>query len=139
MKQVGRVVEVRDGTAYVLVRRASACGENCAHCKGGCAPTNLRANAANTAGAAVGDMVTIETADGAVLRSAALVYVMPLVVMLACYLIADALAHITAVSIIVSIIGLAGSFFILRAVDKRMAPKPEITAVIGRETEQTGK
>lgn len=133
MTQVGKVTAVYGGVATVEVRRASACGENCAQCRGGCSPTKHSATAKNTAGAAAGDMVRIETPDSAVLRSAMLVYFLPIIILFICYGIAQVLFKYTAVSVLAGLFGLCAGFFILRAVDRKNAPIPEITEIIHME------
>ncbi|MBR5156399.1 MAG: SoxR reducing system RseC family protein [Clostridia bacterium] len=130
MTQTGRVVSVSGSLARVEVRRASACGENCAMCKGGCMPTKHIATVKNAAGAKAGDMVRIDTSDKDVLKSALLVYFLPVLILFVCYGIAFAVSCSKMIAIVVGILGLASGFFILRAVDKKIAPMPEITKVL---------
>ena len=136
MVQIGRVDSVSDDTAVVFVRRASACGENCAMCKGGCMPTQHRAKVKNTAGAQPGDLVRIETADAAVLRSACLVYLLPILILFLCYGVVFALTQSGLYAAIAALAGLAAGFFLLRAVDRKTAPVPEIVRVLKREREE---
>lgn len=128
MTQIGKVVSVSGAMAQVEVRRASACGENCAMCKGGCMPTKHVATAKNSAGAKTGDMVKIETADSAVLKSACLVYILPLIILFVCYGVALAVSKSNTIAAIAGILGLGIGFFALRAADKKTAPVPEIVA-----------
>lgn len=137
MKQIGTVVSVSGDTAVVEVRRASACGENCAQCKGGCAPAEHRAVVKNTAGAVCGDRVRIELADSAVLKSACMVYLLPIFVMFLCLGLAEAIAENAAVSVFAAVLGLAVSFLLLRTVDRKVAKTPEITEIIYREREES--
>lgn len=133
MTQIGKVTAVSGCMATVEVRRASACGENCAQCRGGCSPTKHRAAVKNTAGADVGDMVQIETPDGVVLKSALLVYFLPIVILFICYGIVQVLFEHTAVSILAGLFGLCAGFLILRTVDRKSAPIPEVTEIIHKE------
>lgn len=83
MREAGVVISCDGTRAEVTVLRHSACGENCASCKGGCAPTKTVITAENTAGAKPGDKVLMEMSDKKALGAAAIVYILPLVLMLA--------------------------------------------------------
>lgn len=133
MKQIGTVVEVNEDKATVAVRRASACGENCAMCKGECAPTLHKAQVLNSAAAECGDLVRIETADTAVLKSAFLVYFLPLVILFLCYGVAFSVSKNGATATIAALLGLGAAFFLLRALDRKNAPLPEITKILKKE------
>lgn len=137
MTQIGQVEKATGNQATVLVRRASACGENCAHCKGACTPTAHRARVDNPIGAKKGDLVKIETPDGVVLRSAILVYIVPIAVMFAAFALVYTLTANGDFGILAAFLGLAAGFFGLRAIDRRIAPKPVITHIIGKEGEES--
>ena len=130
MTQTGRVVSLSGHLAKIEVRRASACGENCAMCKGGCMPTKHIAVVKNSAGAKEGDMVRISTSDKDVLKSAFLVYFLPVLILFVCYGIAIAISDNSLIAAVAGILGLVFGLFILRAVDKKIAPMPEITKVL---------
>ena len=80
MEQIVRVRQtLADGTARVLHIRQSACSGDCHKCSGcGAAQEGIELTAANPIGAVPGDLVTIEAATGPVLRGAAVLYMMPL-------------------------------------------------------------
>ena len=130
MLEIGRVIDITENIARVEVQRTSACGENCAMCKGGCVPTKHIATANNAVGAKPGDMVKIETDDAAVLKSAALVYILPILILFVFYAAAYILTENTVISSILGAVGLIGGFCILKAVDKKVAPVPEIAQII---------
>ena len=130
MLQTGRVVGVAENIARVEVQRTSACGENCAMCKGSCVPTKHIATVNNAVGAKPGDMVKIRTDDAAVLKSAALVYILPILILFVFYAIAHILTKNTVISSTLGTIGLIGGFCILKVVDKKAAPVPEIAQII---------
>lgn len=112
MKQVGKIISIDGEYATLLVAKTSMCGENCASCKGGCKPTSQKVVArldAKCASAQVGDMAVLEMDDKKVLLGAAVVYLLPLLAMLAAYIIADGIAHDELISIISA---LAASFFV---------------------------
>ena len=79
MQQLALVEKLNgDHTALVSVRRASACGHDCASC-GACGETPvLSVTAQNPLGAGVGDLVRLETSSGGILGLTALTYLLPL-------------------------------------------------------------
>ncbi len=74
------VDEVYGAYAVVRVLKKSACGENCAACKGGCMPTERSVRVKNTANAKKGDKVVLEIKDTKVLSAAFIVYILPIIV-----------------------------------------------------------
>lgn len=93
MEQVVKVREVHgDGTATVRHMRQSACSGDCHKCSGcGAAQEAIELNAVNAIGAAPGDFVTIEAATGPVLKAAAMLYMVPMVLFFLGYLLGAAL------------------------------------------------
>ena len=81
MEQIVRVKETYDdGTAQVLHLRQSACSGDCHKCSGcGAAQETILLKAENPIGAEAGDFVTIRSESGPVLKAAAVLYVVPLV------------------------------------------------------------
>ena len=81
MEQIVRVKSIApNGRAQVLHVRQSACSGDCHKCSGcGAAQETMILEADNPIGAAVGDFVTIQAATGPVLKGAAMLYVLPLV------------------------------------------------------------
>ena len=80
MEQIVRVRQTfEDGSAQVLHIRQSACSGDCHKCSGcGAAQEGILLRVSNPIGARPGDLVTIEAATGPVLRGAAVLYMMPL-------------------------------------------------------------
>lgn len=79
-----------DGRAEIVVQRQSACGHDCANC-GGCSAGSapqVTAAAVNGAGARPGDVVLVESESGQVLRLAAVLYLVPFLLLFAGYLLA---------------------------------------------------
>ena len=85
MRETGTVKSVEGDFCQVVVTRQSACGENCASCKGGCKLQNQICNAKNSVGAKAGDKVIIEMDTKKVLKSALLVYILPIIVFFTVY------------------------------------------------------
>ena len=88
MEQLVRVKKVNpDGTATVFHLRQSACSGDCHKCAGcGAAQEAIELTARNPIGADIGDYVTVEAATGPVLKAAAVLYVVPMVLFFAGYL-----------------------------------------------------
>lgn len=88
MEQIVRVkAAYDDGSALVLHLRQSACSGDCHKCSGcGAAQEAITLKADNPIGAKTGDFVTITAATAPVLKGAAVLYVMPLVLFFLGYL-----------------------------------------------------
>ena len=93
MEQLVRVREVYgNGTAQVVCVRESACSGDCHKCSGcGAAKETILLTAENPIGAGVGDLVNVRSETGPVLKAAAVLYMMPLVLFFAGYAMGAAL------------------------------------------------
>ena len=93
MEQLVRVKEVYDdGTALVIHVRESACSGDCHKCSGcGAAKETILLKAQNPIGAGRGDLVTLESATGPVLKAAAVLYMIPMLLFFAGYFAGDAI------------------------------------------------
>ena len=77
-----------DGTAQVMVVRQSACSGDCHKCSGcGAVEQKLLLTVQNPIGARPGEVVTISSDSAPVLKGAAILYLLPLVLFVAGYLI----------------------------------------------------
>ena len=87
MQQLVRVRQVRaDGSATVIHVRESACSGDCHKCSGcGAAKEAILLDAKNPIGAKPGDLVTIESETGPVLKAAMVMYMLPMVLFFAGY------------------------------------------------------
>ncbi len=87
MQQLVRVRQTHeDGTATVIHVRESACSGDCHKCSGcGAAKEAILLEAKNPIGAKPGDLVTIESETGPVLKAAAVMYLLPMVLFFAGY------------------------------------------------------
>ena len=81
MEQLVRVRQVNpDGTATVIHVRESACSGDCHKCSGcGAAKETVLFTADNPIGAAPGDLVKVESSTAPVLKAAAVLYLLPLI------------------------------------------------------------
>ena len=77
-----------DGSAQVVYVRQSACSGDCHKCSGcGAVEQAMIFTARNPIGARPGDIVNVESATGPVLKAAAVLYMLPLVLFVAGYLV----------------------------------------------------
>lgn len=85
MKATATVKETyTNGTALIEVLRKSACSGDCGTCHGCVHPEErVRVTAQNPLNAQAGERVEVESATGAVLGWASLLYILPVVLMLA--------------------------------------------------------
>lgn len=92
MEQIVRVKEVSaDGTATVIHLRQSACSGDCHKCSGcGAAQETILLKAENPIGAVPGDLVTVVSESGPVLKAAMVLYLAPLVLFFLGYLLGAA-------------------------------------------------
>ena len=88
MEQIVRVKQAHgDGTATVVHVRQSACSGDCHKCSGcGAATEQIQLEAINAIGAQAGEFVKIESASAPVLKAAAVMYVVPMVLFFLGYL-----------------------------------------------------
>ena len=93
MEQMARVKRtLQDDVAQVIVIRESACSGDCHKCSGcGAAQEAIIFEARNPIGAKTGDLVTISSETGPVLKAAAVLYMLPLVLFFAGYALGAAL------------------------------------------------
>ena len=122
MDQIVRVKQIyEDGTAQVICIRESACSGDCHKCSGcGAAKEAILLTVENPIGAGVGDLVNIRSETGPVLKAAAVLYVLPLVLFFAGYALAASLdqsgALFGALAFMLSIV-------LIVVYDRRMAKK----------------
>ncbi|MDZ7345627.1 MAG: SoxR reducing system RseC family protein, partial [candidate division KSB1 bacterium] len=79
MKEIGIIVQVDDGRAVVQINRSENCG-SCTACQA-FGENVMRVEAANPIGGRVGDRVQVVIEPRRVVKSAALVFLLPLVFM----------------------------------------------------------
>ncbi len=110
MTQIATVEKIlNEGYAEVSVPRKSACGHDCEECAGcGVTGTAVHARARNPIGAQPGQKVVVESSTQKMLRIVVLVYLIPVVLFLAGYVITSMLTASVAVQYAV-----AGAGFVL--------------------------
>lgn len=110
MQRTGTVRELDGEFARIVIKRQTACGENCANC-GGCSEKYNEVTARNEMGALPGDTVLIEMDDKTVLSAAFWVYIFPLMIFLAGYGVFYMLKISEILSVFLSVL-LSGMFYI---------------------------
>lgn len=130
MEQLVKVLKCNeDGTAKVFHVRESACSGDCHKCSGcGAAKETIFLTAKNAIGAGPGDLVIIESGSGPVLAAAAVLYLLPLVLFIAGYLVGVQLWQLGGlVGAAAFLLGIAGAVAYDRLVMKKK--KTEYTII----------
>ncbi|MBP3360381.1 MAG: SoxR reducing system RseC family protein [Clostridia bacterium] len=120
MTQTGRVTEVTDRGIKISVVRETACGESCASCSAKCALKDQSVMAEYMPGIKKGDAVIFEMPASKVLFAAFLVYITPLLVLLAAYSAAVFAGAGEAASAAVGVVCMAVWFVVIHYLDKRL-------------------
>ncbi|WP_202710678.1 SoxR reducing system RseC family protein [Sporosalibacterium faouarense] len=129
MDKIGFVVNTDKDKAKVIVRRVSACGDKCTSCEGSCNVSGTIVNIKNSANAESGDYVEIQMATSSVLRTAFIVYVVPLILMIGSITIGLNIGstlginNIELLGVAFGGVSLLISFFLLRVIDKSIQNK----------------
>ncbi len=130
MEQTVRVQKTfDDGTAQVLRIRENACAGDCRQCSGcGAAEQKLLVKARNPIGAKAGDMVIIEAETAAVLKAAAMLYILPVLLFIAGYLAGERLWQN---GIWLSLAGLLLGFVLVRLYDRHLSKNKTSYTITG--------
>lgn len=129
MKQIGRVIEVKDGMAKLLVIRKAACGADCSHCKGSCEEVSETISLVDTLGVSPGDFVELSTSFKGVMAYLLLIYGLPTLTFFIgvlgsmAFLPTKGVENKELYAFIIGIVFVAVTFLIVKALDKRIAPK----------------
>lgn len=131
MTQEGRVIKCDGENTYIEVIRASACAHDCSKCGSAChEKKQVVVSVYNEAGAKEGDFVIIESSTKTVLKQAFIVYMLPLIMFLATYIVMQGLRFSGAVSVGVSCLILGITIASIMRYDKRVKHKDEKPTVI---------
>ena len=134
MDQIVRVRQTyQDGTAQVICIRESACSGDCHKCSGcGAAKEAILLTAQNPVGAGVGDLVNLRSESGPVLKAAAVLYMMPLVLFFGGY---AAGAAMGGSGTLWGCMAFLLSIVLIVLYDRRMAKKNTIYTITGYAAE----
>lgn len=117
-----------NGTAEVAVIRQGACAHNCSEC-GGCmtaAQPTVTALAENVVGAKEGELVVVETDNAQLMGIIAFVYLVPMILLVAGYLAAQALGLGQGWCILCGGAAFAASVLMIIALDRRVKRRKSI-------------
>jgi len=121
--QVGKIEKIDGNIATILVKRISACGDNCASCSVACKQNGIIIQTEVTSDIEIGDYVEITTENGIMFKHILMLYGMPLVLLVGSILFFNFIFRNNINKDIISaVLGLASlivSFFILKMYDKR--------------------
>ena len=126
MREKGVVEEVFGENAVVCVIRKCACGESCKNCSSACKLTKNRVTAINSVGAKHNDVVLVEAESKDILKSAFLVYILPLIVFFIGYFITNLYIKNELICIGTAIILFCAVFIILHTYDKKNKLKTQV-------------
>lgn len=138
MEQTVLVKEiVSQGVARVLHVRKSACSGDCHSCSGcGAAQQQMLLKANNPIGAKPGDWVRVESATGPVLAAAAMLYIVPVVLFIAGYLLGE---NLWTKGPLVGILGFVAGLVLARVYDRLVAKNKTVYTITGfAEKPRTG-
>ncbi len=111
--------------AEVVVTRTTACGSNCGNCESCIFQSEIKTVARNLINAGPGQRVVIESKSSRIFGAALMVYILPMVLALAGYLIVYGLGAAEALCILSSFIGLGiGAVILVVTQRKKMAKDP---------------
>lgn len=133
MRNIGLVVKTDGDFATVKIARKSACGENCASCKGGCNLSETLISALNEIKAQDGDKVVTEIDDKTALFATLIAYMLPVMAAIIpgivgyCYGLSDKILCI--VCVVCFIVGVCISRYLSCLLKSRFSVK--IIKVIG--------
>lgn len=122
--------------AEVAVARTTACGGNCPSCESCIFQSEIKTLARNRIQARPGQKVVIATKSKEIFSAAALVYLMPIVLMLLSYAAATALGATEGVCVLVSFLAVFVSAGILIISQQKQKNKDKISFEIVRFAEE---
>lgn len=134
MTQIATVERILDADhAEISVPRKSACGHDCEECAGcGVTGAAVHAQASNPIGARPGQKVVVESSTKNMLRIVVLVYLIPVVLFLAGYVIMSLLTDSVAAQYAVAAAGFAAGIVFAIFYDRRLRARGGLTFNIVR-------
>lgn len=137
MIEIGRVSKLHTGGKYARVEfaRREDC-EKCGMCMKHKDSMTVSLNVRNTLGAVVGDEVSIEMRNGFILKSAFIVYLLPIILVGLTLFLGRKLEELLLFGLVIAdlLVGITISFFVDRAIRKKGKLAPVMKEIIGRKT-----
>lgn len=119
MREEGIVKRAAGGLCEVVVRRKSACGDNCASCGGACKMKFQQVTAKNPLDAKAGDCVIIEMESKKVLFSAFLVYILRIIVFIMAFYGMQKVYDSDSIALAVALLLMTVTFLLTMLYDRR--------------------
>ena len=119
MREEGIVKRAEGGLCEVVVRRKSACGDNCASCGGACKMNFQHVTAKDPLGVKPGDCVTIEMESKKVLLSAFLVYILRIIVFVMAFYKVQKVYNSDSIALAVALLLVTVTFLLTMLYDRR--------------------
>lgn len=116
-----------NGTAVVVIPNEGHCSGSCSSC-GGCGTQAQKAKAKNPIDAKPGDAVTVSARTGAALLAAAVQYLIPVALLVACYLFGEFQWQSGP---LVGVIGFVAGLGIARALNQLLVKKTAAYTITG--------
>ena len=134
MTQIATVEKILDAThAEMSVPRKSACGHDCEECAGcGVSGVAVHAKALNTVGAKPGEKVVVESDTKKMLKIVSFVYLIPVVLFLAGYLVTLALTASVALQYTAAVLGAVVGVLLAVWYDRRVKARGGLSFTIVR-------
>ncbi|HHZ03176.1 MAG TPA: SoxR reducing system RseC family protein [Tissierellia bacterium] len=138
MDQIGKIEKIEGNKATISVKRVSACGESCKSCSASCKEVSVivETDITDTSDLQVGDYVEITTENEVMLKHVAVLYGLPLIMMIITIFIVQMLLNSPnkdIISAIASLFSLIISFYLLKAYDKKEMKKNTLKFTIGKK------
>ena len=134
MTQIATVEKIiNSGYAEISVPRKSACGHDCEECAGcGVSGAAVHARAVNPIGARPGQKVVVESSTKKMLGIVVFVYLIPVILFLAGYLVMAALSASVGVQYLVAVLGFVAGILAAIAYDRRLKARGGLSFTIVR-------
>ena len=134
MTQIATVERILDDShAEISVARKSACGHDCEECAGcGVSGAAVHARAVNPIGARPGQKVVVESSTKKMLNIVVLVYLVPVVLFLAGYVLTAMLSPTVWVQYLVAVLGFAVGIVFAILYDRRLRARGGLSFTIVR-------
>ena len=134
MTQIATVERILDAShAEISVPRKSACGHDCEECAGcGVSGVSVYARALNTVGAKPGEKVVVESDTKKMLKIISFVYLIPVVLFLAGYLVTLALTDSVAAQYAAAVTGAVLGIVLAVWYDRRVKARGGLSFTIVR-------
>lgn len=132
MLQKAKIIAIHaEGSAEIEVTRESACGHDCGSCAGcGMQAAPIRADAQNSIGAQVGDIVEIETETSKIITIAGIVYLFPLVLFFLVYILLHGTGQNEALAISLGGLGFVCGLLVAVVLNHHVCHKGDVRFII---------